>query len=89
MLITAQTIDNYKGFQYVVPKRLTSRQSPYVKVRWQNKGVAYILLEDSRVVFYETAPSEAKEQITVLETWIKKNIVISKRAWNKLNEVKV
>lgn len=89
MLISAQTIDNYKGFQYVVSKRLTSHQSPYVKVRWQDNGVAYILLENSRVMFYETTPNEVREQRDVLETWIKKNIVISKRAWNKLNEVKV
>jgi hypothetical protein len=89
LLISAETIDNYKGFQYVIPKRLASHQSPYVKVLWQDKSVAYILLKSKQVVFYASAPNEVREQLTVIETWIEKNINLSKKVWNRLNEVKI
>ena len=53
MRVFSETIDVFKGFQYVIPQRLASHQSPYVKVRWQNQGVAYILLKTKKIEFYE------------------------------------
>jgi hypothetical protein len=89
MRINAETVDTYKGFQYVIPTRLASHQSPYVKVRWQNQGVAYILLRTQEVGFYETTPAEVKSQKNVIETWIRKNLNLCKKVWNSHNEVKV
>lgn len=39
MQLTAETVDEYQGFQYVIPQREASHKAPYVKVRWQNAGV--------------------------------------------------
>lgn len=89
MLIKAVTIDSYKEFQYIIPKRLSSHQSPYVKVRWQGVSVAYILLKSKEVVFYETTPNEVITQKNILETWISKNFQLCKKVWNDNNEVKI
>ncbi len=87
--ILSETVDTYKGFQYVIPKRLASHQSPYVKVIWQDLSVAYILLKNNQVMFYATTPNEVREQKALLDTWIRKNITTCKKVWNKLNEVKI
>jgi hypothetical protein len=89
MQIKSETVNVYKGFQYVIPKRLASHQGPYVKVRWQNQGVAYILLRTQVVEFYDLTPAEVRNQIEILKTWIKKNLNLCKKVWNKHNEVKV
>lgn len=86
MLVKAITVDNYKEFQYIIPKRLSSHQSPYVKVRWQGVSVAYILLKSKEVVFYET---EVMAKKSVLETLVSKNLMLCKKVWNENNEVKI
>ena len=89
MRVFSETIDVFKGFQYVIPQRLASHQSPYVKVRWQNQGVAYILLKTKKIEFYDTAPLEVRNQIDIIENWIEKNYNICRKIWNKYNEAKI
>lgn len=89
MQLTAETVDEYQGFQYVIPQREASHKAPYVKVRWQNAGVAYILLKTGEINFYPSASKEARLQKQAIEEWFKKNVNACKRIWNKYNGVKI
>lgn len=88
MQVVATTVDNFKGFQYIIPERLTSHQSPYAKVRYQGVSVAYILLKTEEV-FYSNASNEVIENKIVIEQWISKNLNLCKKIWNQYNEVKI
>jgi len=89
MQVIATTVDNYKGFQYIIPERLSSHQSPYTKVRYQGISVAYILLKTKEINFYSNAPNEVIENKKVIEQWISKNFNLCKKVWNRYNEVKI
>lgn len=93
MWITALTVDEYLGFKYIIPTRLASHGSPYVKVlvkTGKNKytSIAYILLKTKEIHFYDPT-SEFTNKLSIIETWISKNINLCKKLWNQEHEVKV
>jgi hypothetical protein len=89
MEIKAITVDEYLGFQYVIPTRLAGHQSPYVKIRWQDQSVGYFLLKTKTLHFYPHAPDSLINQKQVIEIWINKNYNLCKKVWNQHNEVQV
>lgn len=89
MYIVAITVDEYLGFKYIIPTRLASHPAPYVKVLTKDdSSIAYILLKTSKVIFYNPSDDTAGRR-PIIETWISKNLNLSKKIWNKENEVKI
>ena len=82
-IITADVLDNYNNFQYIIPSRLASHKSPYVKVKCleERKIVAYILLKNKEIVFYQDTPVVTRK--SDIEEWIDKNYDLSKKRWNQ------
>jgi len=80
-------LDTYNNYSYIIPTRLASHQSPYVKVRHNDyqASVAYILLKTGEVHFYDQTPRKIRQDQGVIEEWYEKNSDLCNVRWNQNN----